>query len=232
MAHGHSRIGRFQLQFRSGLVARVLVLLSTVSSCHVSENAARPITEAIVTKSLDSCNAIPWPAARGAAVGAVAAHSKARWSGAVRTFRMFSLFIPDSARIVAPDSGTGGVTLAWPGCSGCRFGVAIQVDSGLGLDAHIARMLASQRAIDSINRDPQTVVHEFDEMDGPPKSFMTPNGRGYLINNACGDCAATTLLFGHPGYIAGVELGGDDDVPDLGRHLCEMTVVGKTFAWR
>jgi hypothetical protein len=40
------------------------------------------------------------------------------------------------------------------------------------------------------------------------------------------------MLFGHPGHIAEIALGGDDDVPNLGRHLCEMTVVGKSFARR
>ena len=221
------------MQFRAGLVARALVMVSAVSGCRASDKAARPITATtVVTRSLDSCNAIPWPAGRGATGGAVAAPATARWSGAVRAFRMFTLFIPDSARVVAADSVTGAVTLAWPGCSGCRFGVGIQVDSGLRLEARIARMLASQRTIDSINRDPKTVVHEFDEIDGPPQPFMTPTGRAYLIDNDCGDCAATTLLFGHPGYIAEVGLGGDDDVPDLGRHICEMTVIAKTFAWR
>ena len=145
---------------------------------------------------------------------------------------MFSLFIPDSARIVATDSVTGGVSIAWPGCSGCRFGVEILPDSGLGLEARIGRMVAAQHTIDSINRDPRTVVHEFDEIDGPPRAFMTPAGRGYLIDTDCGDCAAMTLLFGREGYVAEVGLGGDDDVPDLGRHLCEMTAVGKSFAWR
>jgi hypothetical protein len=93
-------------------------------------------------------------------------------------------------------------------------------------------MVAAQHTIDSINRDPHTIVHELDEIDGPPLPFLTPAGRGYLIDTECGDCAAMALLFGHLGYIAEVGLGGDDDVPHLGRHLCEMTVVGKTFAWR
>lgn len=221
------------MQFRAGFTACALVMLSVVSGCRASDNAARPIAAAtVVTRSLDSCNAIPSRAGRGVAGGAVAAHATARWSGAVRAFRMFSLYIPDSARIVATDSLAGGVTLAWPGCSGCRFGVGIHPDSGLGLEARIARMVASQRTIDSINHDPTTVIHEFDEIDGPPRPFMTPTGKGYLIDNDCGDCAAMTLLFGHPGYIAEVGAGADDDVPDLGRHLCEMTVVGKTFAWR
>jgi hypothetical protein len=93
-------------------------------------------------------------------------------------------------------------------------------------------MMESQRKIDSINRDPHTVVHEFDEIDGPPQPFTTSTGRGYLIDNDCGDCASTTVLFGRPGYIAEANFGGDDDVPNLGRHVCEMTVVAKTFTWR
>jgi hypothetical protein len=71
---------------------------------------------------------------------------------------MFSLFIPDNARIVAVDSAIGGVSLAWPGFPGCEFSVRIQPDSGIGVEARIARMVAAQRTIDSINRAPVAVV--------------------------------------------------------------------------
>ena len=145
---------------------------------------------------------------------------------------MFSLFVPDSARLVVTDTTLGVLSLTWPGCEGCRFGLAIHADSGIGLEARIARMVASQRTIDSINHDPHTDVHEFDEIDGPPRPFTTSTGRAYLVENDCGDCAATSLLFGRRGYIAELSLGGDDDVPNLGRHLCEMTAVGKSFTWR
>lgn len=221
------------MRFRSSsLVA--CVALSTVSGCHAPGDAARSVTAVTaVQTSLDSCNALVWPATGQDTDGQAGASGKAAGlTSTVHTFRLFSLFVPDSAEITGTDSGLGGPSLTWPGCSGCRFGVSIQGDSGVGLEARIARIIAAQRTIDSINRDPHTVVHEFDEIDGPPQPFVTRTGRGYLIDNDCGDCAAMSLLFGRPGYIATIGLGGDDDVPDLGRHLCEMTVIGKTFEWR
>jgi hypothetical protein len=145
---------------------------------------------------------------------------------------MFSLFIPDSARITVTDSSAGGLSLAWPRCPDCRFGVGIRADSGVGLEARIARMVAAQHAIDSTNSDPNTIVQEFDEIDGPPQQFQTAAGRGYLVDENCGDCVAITVLFGRPGYVAELALGGDAGVPDINRHVCEMTVVAKTLAWR
>ena len=93
-------------------------------------------------------------------------------------------------------------------------------------------MVAAQKAIDSINKDPNTTVHEFDDIDGPPRPFTTAAGRGYLIDNSCGDCASTMVLFGRRGWIADIGFGSDDDTPEGGRHECEMLTVAKSFAWR
>lgn len=214
-------------------VAGAVVALSPLG-CHALGDATRLSTvPSVVTRALEACNPL---ASRDAGPGdsgrAPAPRATSAWSGYTRSFPMFSLFIPDNARIVAIDSAIGGVSLAWPGCPRCEFSVRIQPDSGIGVEARIARMVAAQRTIDSINRDPHTVVYEFNDIDGPPQPFTTITGRGYQIHNDCGDCADIDLLFGRPGYIAQVGLGGDDDVPNLSRHLCEMTVIGKTFAWR
>jgi hypothetical protein len=156
----------------------------------------------------------------------------AAWRGSVRTFPLFSMFVPDEARIIAIDSTKGEVSLAWPDCPRCQFTVTVRPDSGIDVEARIAQLVAQQRTIDSINHDPYTVLHEFDEIHGPPQPFRTTSGRGYLVNVDCGDCAHVELYFGRPGYVAYVELLADDDVPDVSRHLREMIEIGKTFAWR
>ena len=155
-----------------------------------------------------------------------------RWSGVVRSFGRFTLFLPDSARILDLDRTTGRLDVAWPRCpDNCRFGVAVYSDSGVSLEARVAQMVAEQRRIDSVNRDPGTAVSEFDEIDAPPRSFTTPAGGGYVIVHSCGDCAATTLKFGRSGQIADISVSAEA-VPDAGRRMCEMTVVGRSFSWR
>lgn len=155
-----------------------------------------------------------------------------RWSGVVRSFGRFTLFLPDSARILDLDRITGRLAVAWPRCpDDCRFSVAVYGDSGVNLEARVARLLAEQRRIDSVNRDPAREAMEFDEIDGPPQPFTTPAGRGYVIDHSCGDCAATTLKFGRSEQIADVSLSADA-APATGRRMCEMTVVGRSFSWR
>ena len=139
------------------------------------------------------------------------------------------LFIPDGARITAADTATD-LTLSWPQCPGCSFAVTIMPDSGIGIESRIAHLVAEQKQIDSANAVDS--IGDFDVINGPPQSFTTSSGHGYEIDNSCGDCANTDLLYGRPGYIATVSFGGSDDAPKLGRHLCEMMAVGKSFAWR
>jgi hypothetical protein len=191
-----------------------------------AEEFPRPATDsgvvstvdAAVVAALDSCGQD----------GSVAS----RWSGGVRPFRRFALFIPESARIISVDSGTGQLAVWWPTCPDhCRFNVSVYSDSGISLEARIAQMTAEQRRIDSVNQDSATDVGEFDELDAPPRPFRNSNAEGYLVNHSCGDCAATTLRFGHSGLIADVSISADA-VPGAGQRMCEMMVIAKSFAWR
>ena len=124
------------------------------------------------------------------------------------------------------------VSLDWPDCPKCNFNVGVSPDSGLSVEARVARLAAEQRAIDSANHDPNATAGEFNEIDGLPEAFTGPGGRGFLINYDCGDCGSIGILFGRPGYVGHVAISGDDDIPNGGMHFCEMVVVGKTFAWR
>jgi hypothetical protein len=222
------------LPFRFGHAVTVAALASALANCRTPADAAHPTPVAIaVQQSLDSCNSLAWRRPEGDIVhGKNGSRKPASLTGAMRDFRLFSLFVPDSAHVVVTNAGLGGIAFALPGCSGCRFDVGIHVDSGINLEARIARIVAAQRTIDSINAEPHADAREFDNIDGPPQRFTTATGRGYMIDNDCGDCASTTLLFGRPGNVAVIGLGGDDDVPDLARHSCEMTAIGKSFAWR
>lgn len=182
-----------------------------------------------VAAALDSCNASRWPLdTAGTPIG-----KGSTWaSGRIRHFAGYALFIPDSARVEMKAGARAGLSLAWSSCEGCRFGVGIQVDStGSGIEGRVARLVAEQRVIDSVNKDPKAEAGEFNVIDGPPEPITTRAGRGYVINNDCGDCAATTVLFGRPGQIAAISLGGDDNVPMLPRHLCEMMAIAKSFSW-
>ena len=216
---------------RAAQILTSLGVLLLLGACQPNERAASSATlEAEASASLDSCEHAYRSSARSR-TGSFDSNESRGSKGNVEDFPAFSLFIPNSARIVATDRAPEHLSLSWPECPGCRFSIAIQPDSGLGLEMRIARLVAEQRRIDSVNRDPDA-IHEFDEIDGPPVLIATPGARGYQIDRDCGDCAATELLFERAGRIATVAFGGDDDVPELGRHLCVMTVVGKTFAWR
>ena len=149
--------------------------------------------------------------------------------GQVRKFGAFSIRVPVGARIISADSASGRLELSWPGCENCNFAVTVKPDSGIDVGARIARLVAEQRRIDSVNKVPDA-VSEFDEINEPPRPFTTPSANGYLIDHSCGDCAAMTVLFGRPGWIAEISYGGDA-VPGLAAHLCEMTESVKTFAW-
>lgn len=197
----------------------------------VQSNNVQPTVQPDTTlqSALESCAA---RARRATSGPSNVTGSRAALEGTVHNFGMFSLVVPDSARATVLDTLLGGVTLAWPRCERCSFTLHIQADSGIGLDGRIARIVAEQRRIDSVNHDPNAVAQEFDEIDGPPQPFTTAAGRGFVIDNDCGDCASTTMLWGRPGYVAELSIGGDDDVPELGLHLCEMRAIGKTFNWR
>ena len=186
------------------------------------------MTGSTVEAALDSCEAAKWSAQDTTPAG----HPHPPLTGRARSYERFSIWIPDSAH-VALDSVTRGIGLAWPDCEKCRFGVTVQRDTVPGgLEERIARMVASQKKIDSVNNDPHTTIHEFDDIDGPPQPFTTAAGHGYLIDNSCGDCASTTVLFGRRGWIAEIGFGSDDDTPEGNRHECEMRAVAKSFAWR
>lgn len=114
----------------------------------------------------------------------------ARWSGRLRSFGRFALFLPDSARILKLDHTAGHLNIAWPRCpDACRFSVGVYGDSGVSLEARVAQLVAEQRRIDSVNRDSQKEAMEFDELDAPPRPFTTAAGRGYIIDHSCGGLA-------------------------------------------
>jgi hypothetical protein len=228
----------------TGRSAITALFVSVALSCHAAHDtndravnisvAAAAADVARLTRSvdasLDSCNAVRWP---GDTAGTVVGQKSAWGAGTIRTFGLFSLFVPDRANIVVVDTTLGSLTLTWSDCPGCSFGVDVAVDSArTGIEGRVAQIVAAQRVIDSINRDPRTTAMEFDDIDGPPEPFTAAAGRGYRIDGNCGDCIAISLLFGRPGYIATVAIGGTDDVPMLPRHVCEMIVLGKTLRWR
>ena len=212
--------------FLAGVVATI-----ASSGCRAAGDIQRTVrasaTATGVEASLDSCEAAKWSAQDPTPPR----HQLLRLTGRVRTYERFSIWVPDSAHVGVDSAGA--VALTWPECEKCRFGVNVQRDTTTGgLEARIAKMIASQKVIDSINNDPRTTIHEFDEIDGPPRPFTTAAGHGYLIDESCGDCAATTVLFGRRGWIAEIGFGSDDDTPEGGRHECEMQSVAKSFAWR
>jgi hypothetical protein len=152
-----------------------------------------------------------------------------RLAASIREFTHFSILTPERAKVESIDNG---VSLNWPECRGCSFAVRIQSDSsGRGIDGQMRALVAEQRRIDSVNKDRRTVVQEFDVIDGPPVPFVSDAGRGLLIDESCGDCSSRSVVFERGGKIATISMTGDDDVPELSRHTCEMTVAAKTFVW-
>ena len=213
----------------AGLTALV-TLVGSLTACRTRDNATAQSSAipALLRQALDSC-----PARRTSASARTAQEEpSALLKGSVRDFGKFSIFVPDDARVRVLDSASSRMTVGLPGCPDCEFEVRVQPDSGVALEARVASVVARQRSIDSINRDPATKVHEFDEIDSPPREFVSAAGRGVMLDNSCGDCASVSLLWGSHGYIADISFGGGDNVPDLAQHLCEMTAIGKTFTWR
>lgn len=208
-----------------------LSLFGLTAACHPSGEARLPASaHAALTASLDSCRAIR---SRTAVRESPTLRTSSWSTGLVREFRGFALFVPDSARVEPSDSVAGDVRLSWSGCASCGLIVRLEEDSsGAGIDGRVARLMAAQRVIDSINNDPHTTVFEFDELDGPPRPFKTATQRGIMLEDSCGDCGSETMLFGRRGQIAVVSLSADDDEPAGPRRMCELAVVGKTFRWR
>lgn len=222
------------MTYRRRGVRHIALLVIVLSACRSSGDVDRgSATTAFARAALDSCNAPTWPGTGRPGSGPTKPRPTGGLEATRHDFTAFSLFLPKGARIAARDSTPNVVGIAWPDCDRCQFDVSVVPDSGISVERRIADMVALQARIDSINKDPKTEIHEFDEIDGPPVPFSSPAGsRGYLINNDCGDCASLTLMYATPGRIARVEIGIDDDVPAVGRHFCEMTAIGKTFAWR
>lgn len=216
---------------RRALLAGVVATIAS-TGCRATGDVQRTVRSSVTATSveatLDSCDAGKWSAQDTISPR----HQHPRLAGRVRSYERFSIWVPDSAHVTV-DSATHGVGLSWPDCDKCRFGLNVQRDTTTGgLEGRIAKMVAAQKVIDSINKDPNTTVHEFDDIDGPPQPFTTAAGRGYLIDDSCGDCASTTVLFGRRGWIAEIGFGSDDDTPEGGRHECEMRTVAMSFAWR
>lgn len=232
----------------SKLLATTLMALGSMRCGRPAENAPQlavdsPIVSAVdsstrsaadssMIASLDSCSALALGGAgEDSAQSSANSRTGPRWSGAVRSFDQFTLFVPDSAR-VGPGRGTSQLTLLWPRCvEHCGFVVAVYGDSGVSLEARVAQLVAEQRRIDSVNRNPSDGILEFDEIDGPPRPFTTPGGSGFVIDHSCGDCGATTFKFGREALIADVSIMADA-MPGAGQRMCEMTVVARSFAWR
>jgi hypothetical protein len=154
-------------------------------------------------------------------------------SGEQRTFGRFTFFVPNRLHVAAKTSMPGGMSLGWDDCQGCRLGVTVERDtSGKGVAGIIAGLVEEQRQVDSANHDPKAEAGEFDVLDGPPTRVSSAAGRGYLLENDCGDCGSTTLMYDHAGYIGSISFGGDDDIPSPARHDCEMNVLARTFVWK
>lgn len=108
--------------------------------------------------------------------------------------------------------------------------VRIFADSGVDAETRVTRLMARQQAIDSVNRDPRSSYREFDLLQAPPRRMSTRAGAGHVMDIACGDCAATTMLFGRSGRIAEISFRADAK-PGVKARMCEMAAVARTFAW-
>ncbi len=205
---------------------------ATVAALHASHDTVKFGGLTNVAAKLDSC-AIVNRADGSAALPADSGSPHGGNEGAFQTVGTFAVFVPHKLHVAIADTVLGSMSLAWSDCEGCRFSVIVARDSdGTGVDGIVARLLDSQRQVDSANHDPKSTAMQFDEIDGPPIPFVSPTGRGFLIDDDCGDCASSRMLFGRRGYIATVGIGFDDDVKEPQRHNCEMNVIAQSFRWR
>ena len=203
-----------------------------VTACRAKAAVTRDSShaaETVISRALDSCSLTP----TGPDTTAVAhneARNAKRLTGHMVSFDGFSLFIPDGAP--APSTDASSLSLrGWTVCADCHLSVTVHPDSGKSLEQRIAARVAEQKRIDSVNADPKTPGMEFDDMFGRPRPFRGRAGRGYSINDGCGDCVSVTVLFGRPPRIASINYGFDDTVRMPWRRSCEMAVLARSFAW-
>lgn len=119
----------------------------------------------------------------------------------------------------------------------CRYQCGISVhlivsDAGKPLDSYIAEIMRSERAVDSVNNDARTTVHELHDYQGSPLAFRTPAGSGVALDGDCGDCAAASLFFERGSVIAELRLNADDREVAPPRMLCQLATIARTFRWR
>lgn len=208
----------------------MVVVLCGCSRATPSPTDSVRVAEAVIQRSLDSCYVIEAGPYLTAAKRDSARKAK-RLTGRLVDFEGFSLFLPED--VAKPARGASSINLSgWSNCPKCRFGVNVQSDSGIPLEKRIAARVAEQKRIDSVNADPHRTASEFDEMDGPPTPFTGRAGRGYQIDDDCGDCMSISVSFARPSVIATIDYGFDDDISMPWRHRCEMETMARSFAFR
>lgn len=122
----------------------------------------------------------------------------------------------------------------FPNCGDyCWISVRLAADSARGgADAHVARILRAEAIVDSINRDPRTILFQFHDYHGPPLPVGMNSNRGIWLAGDCGDCTSASLFVAGERAIAEIEYSIDSRQPYSPRLACRLGYVAQTFRWR
>jgi hypothetical protein len=148
--------------------------------------------------------------------------------------RYFTVSIPATARAIPRDSAeiTSIQVDSFPGCAQCSLGGHIWPDTvGDGADGHIRRILREEARIDSLNNDPKTGVHEFNNYNPPARRVTGAGDSAIFIRGDCGDCLTESYFFGMPGRIAELNVTIDTGVGERG-NACGLRRSALSFRWR
>jgi hypothetical protein len=101
---------------------------------------------------------------------------------------------------------------------------------GDGVYGRIRRILREEARIDSINKDPKTTLHEFNNYHPPALRVKGSGDSAVFIDGDCGDCLTESYFLGVPGRLVEIAVVVDERAAK-GR-ICALRRAVLSFRWK
>jgi hypothetical protein len=213
-----------------------LVLAAGAIACAAPPVAegGHPKRDADSAASADTC-----PGPRTPADGVGSAYFKEDPAGSwteVRTYTTtgWSIIVPAVAVVTpgASEASAGVGIRPFPVCRLCNISVSVEPDEGGGPKAVVAKILANEARIDSLNHTRGAIDgYEFNEYHGPARVLVRGGDSAIYLRGDCGDCRSGHYFFGDGKRIAHVTYEADN-ARNAEQRACELERVALTFRWR